>query len=112
MVPGSHRLGLLDTVPHPATPMVHDARITDDAFRPLLMARGDVAVLSGFLVHRTGERGDARVRVALSLRYNNADEPSFVARGYPSPYSYSYQLELITEGFPKADDIRRVFPGD
>lgn len=108
-VPGSHKLGLLDTVPHPATPMVSDERIRDEDYIPLLAKRGDLVVLSGFLVHRTGERGDDRVRVAMSLRYNNAAEPTYAAHGYPTPYKYDYQLELLFENFPAENEVRELY---
>jgi phytanoyl-CoA hydroxylase len=108
-VPGSHKLGLLDTVPHPATPMVSDARIRDEDYIPLLPKRGDLVVFSGFLVHRTGERGDDRVRVALSLRYNNAAEPSYAAHRFPTPYTYGYQLDLLYENFPAENAVRELY---
>ncbi len=111
VVPGSHTLGLLETEPHPATPAVVDPRMTDDLYQPVTVRRGDVVALSGFLVHRTGTRGDQRVRAALSLRYNNTVEPSFVARGYPQPYTQSYRRDLITENFPSAADLAAIFPG-
>ena len=87
-IPGSHKWGLLNTVPHPATPMAEDARLRDEDFVALYSKRGDLTVFSSFLVHRTAERGDARVRLAMSLRYNNAAEPHYVAHGYPTPYKY------------------------
>ncbi len=108
-VPGSHKLGLLDTEPHAAIPAVSDPRIRDEDYIPLLVERGDVGVFNGFLVHRTSERGDDRVRVAMSLRYNNAAEPSYVAHGYATPYKYGYQLELLFENFPTEQQIHRIF---
>lgn len=112
VVPGSHRLGLLDTVPHPATPMVNDPRIRDEDYIPVLVEPGDAVVFSGFLVHRTGEQGDARIRLALSLRYNNLAEPTYIAHGYPTPYRYSYQLELLFNDFPAAEQVQAVYPAD
>lgn len=110
VVPGSHHLGLLDTVPHPATPMVNDARIRDEDYIPVVVEPGDAVVFSGFLVHRTGAQGDGRIRLALSLRYNNLAEPSYVAHGYPTPYKYSYQRELMFEDFPTPEQVRAVYP--
>ena len=110
VVPGSHRFGLLDTVAHIMTPTVNDPRITEDAFVPLSVEPGDVAIFSTFLVHRTGEKGDGKLRVAYSARYNNAVESSFVEHGFPTPYKYSYQTELIVENFPTVDDVARFFP--
>ena len=110
VVPRSHLFGLLTTAPHVMTPMVSDARITEAAFRPLSVEPGDVAVFSTFLVHRTGERGDRLVRIAFSARYNNALETTYVEHGYPTPYKYYYQTDLIYEGFPTTEDLAAVFP--
>lgn len=111
LVPGSHTMGLLETEDHPATPVVTDERISDSDFEPVLVKRGELVVISGFTVHRTGEKGDGRVRVAVSCRYNNAAEPTFVARGYASPYRHSYDRNLMVENFPSKDEMRAVFPG-
>ncbi len=110
VIPGSHLYGLLDTVEHIMTPTVSDPRITEDQYRPLPMEPGDVVIFSSFLVHRTGETGDGNVRIAFSTRFNNAAEPTYVEHGYPTPYKYSYQTDLIVPDFPKPADLRTIFP--
>jgi hypothetical protein len=109
MVPGSHLLGLLNTVEHIMTPMVDDARITERDYVAVLAQPGDVIVFSSFMVHRTGERGDGSVRLALSTRFNNAREPSYVRRGYATPYKFSYRTDLMVPDFPPTADVRAVF---
>lgn len=109
IIPGSHKLGLANTVPHVATPMVKDDRVNEDDFMPLYPKRGDLAIFSGFMVHRTGEHGDDRVRVAMSLRYNNAAEPGYIAHAYPTPYKYDYQLELLFDGFPAEGEVEKLY---
>lgn len=109
VAPGSHRLGLLPAVPHPFGTTVADGRLGDDAFVPLGAVPGDVVVFSMFLVHRTGVSLRPGVRWAVSFRYNNLDELSFAARDFPNPYIYRPKDELLLEGFPTADDIRRIF---
>jgi hypothetical protein len=108
-VPGSHRLGLLGTVEHIMTPAVHDPRITDDRFVAVPVDPGDVIVFSSFMVHRTGERGDGNLRIALSTRFNNAREPSYVQRSFAVPYKFSYRLDLIVPDFPTVEDVEAVF---
>ncbi|MDB5425661.1 MAG: hypothetical protein JWQ29_3077 [Phenylobacterium sp.] len=110
VVPRSHLLGLLDTAEHIMTPTVADPRITEDLFRPLPMQPGDVVAFSSFLVHRTGEQGDGQVRIAFSTRYNNAEEPTYVGHGYPTPYKYSYRTDLMVPDFPQASHLKRIFP--
>lgn len=110
VVPRSHLLGLLDTVDHIMTPAVSDPRIADDKYIPIEAMPGDIVVLSSFLVHRTSEVDDGLVRIALSGRFNNAREKTYVEHGYPTPYKYSYQTELLHEGFPTLSDIAAIFP--
>jgi len=109
VVRGSHLFGLLDTVEHAMTPSVSDPRITEDRYESIDAEPGDVIAFSSFLVHRTADRGDGAVRIALSTRFNNALEPSYVDRGYPSPYKYSYRLDLMTPDFPPVERIRETF---
>lgn len=111
IIPRSHLLGLLPTVDHIQTPSVSDPRIREEDYQALAMSPGDVVAFSTFLVHRTGEQGDGQVRIAYSGRFNNAAEDTYVAHGYPTPYKYSYQTDLIVPDFPKAKDLARVFPG-
>ena len=110
-VPRSHLLGLLDTVEHIQTPTVSDPRTTDDKFIPIPVEPGDIIFFSSFMVHRTSEEDDGLVRIALSGRFNNAKEKTYVEHGYPTPYKYSYQTDLIYEGFPTLADLAAVFPG-
>jgi phytanoyl-CoA hydroxylase len=105
VVRGSHRRGLLNTVDHIMTPSVSDPEITDDMFEHIDMEPGDVLAFSAFMVHRTSERSDGLARIALSTRFNNALEATYVERGFPSPYRYSYQLDLITPDFPSAEQV-------
>jgi ectoine hydroxylase-related dioxygenase (phytanoyl-CoA dioxygenase family) len=110
VAPGSHLHGLMDTVDHIMTPAVSDPRITEESYQALSLQPGDVVAFSSFLVHRTGEAGDGHVRIAFSTRYNNAAEPTYVAHGYPTPYKYSYQTDLIVPDFPRAADLKAIFP--
>ena len=109
IIGGSHRGGLLPSVDDPFGHRVADGAVDESQFAPLPLRRGDVGFFSGFLVHRTGMVGGATVRIALSYRYNNAAEPSFVARNYPSPYVYRPDMRLLTDDFPAAADVRHLF---
>jgi phytanoyl-CoA hydroxylase len=109
VIRASHRGGLLPSVEDPFGHRIADGQVDETDFSPVLVRRGDVIFFSGFLVHRTGNAGGGRVRIALSYRYNNAAEPSFVARNYPSPYIYRPDMRLLQENFPTAADVSRVF---
>ena len=109
VIRASHRGGLLPSVDDPFGHRIADGQVDETDFSPVTVRRGDVIFFSGFLVHRTGSAGGGRVRIALSYRYNNAAEPSFVARNYPSPYVYRPDMRLLDDNFPTADDIRQLF---
>ena len=109
VVAGSHRFGLLKSTPHPVAPAVSDPRIRDDDYTAVLVEPGDAVVYSGFLVHCTSTEGDERIRLALSLHYNNIAEPSFIKRDFPSPYKYSAKLDLMVENFPTVKQIKTIF---
>ena len=110
VIPKSHLLGLLDTAQHIMTPTVSDPRITEDQYVAVPMEPCDVIVFSSFLVHRTSEEDDGLTRIALSGRFNNALEQTYVAHGFPTPYKYSYQTDLIVKDFPTAVDLAKIFP--
>jgi phytanoyl-CoA hydroxylase len=110
VVPKSHLFGLLDTVEHIMTPAVSDSRISEESYVPIPVEPGDIIFFSSFLVHRTGEQDDGLVRVALSGRFNNAQEQTFVEHGYPTPYKYTYRTDLMFEKFPSLADLAKIFP--
>ena len=109
VVPGSHRRGLLATEPDPFGTRVAKNLVADADFVPLTAGPGDVVVFSMFTVHRTGLRQGAGVRWAASFRYNNLDEPGFVARGYPNPYIYRPRDDLLSPDVPDGAAVAGVF---
>jgi phytanoyl-CoA hydroxylase len=109
VISGSHRRGLLPSVDDAFGHRVADGEVDEADFSPVLLRRGDAVFFSGFLIHRTGAHGSNNVRIALSYRYNNAAEPSFVAHNYPSPYIYRPDMRLLQDNFPTAADVVRFF---
>jgi phytanoyl-CoA hydroxylase len=109
VAPGSHMRGLLPSTDDAFGHRIVDGLVSDEDFKPLPLRRGDVVVFSGFLVHRTGALGGNRVRIALSYRFNNAADPSYVERNYPMPYVYRPDLRLLRDNFPTTADIDPYF---
>lgn len=109
VVPGSHRRGLLATEPDPFGTRVAKDLVSEADFVPLTAGPGDVVAFSMFTVHRTGLRQGAGVRWAASFRYNNLDEPGFVARGYPNPYIYRPRDDLLSAEVPDGEAVSRAF---
>jgi phytanoyl-CoA hydroxylase len=109
VIPGSHRQGLrpsemTDGYGHMMQPV--DA----GEFVPVEVRTGDALFFSSLLVHQSGTNSSDLLRWSCHFRYNNLREPTFVSRGFPHPYIYKPQEELITPDFPQLDDVRKVFP--
>ena len=86
--PGSHKRGLLE------------ADLVD----------GYALFFSTLLVHQSGTNVSSGIRWSCHFRYNNLREGTFIQRGFPHPYLYKPQSDLITPGFPTLADVRAVFP--
>ena len=79
-------------------------------FESVLVNRGDVVFMSYYTLHRTGIDGfKNNVRIAVSTRYDNADEATFVRRGFPTAYGRLVNRNLVDESFPSDDDIINIF---
>jgi len=110
VIPGSHRLGLLrsnmiDGYGHVDEP-VDTSRMV-----PIEVEAGDALFFSALLVHRSGTNITDSIRWSCHFRYNNLAEPTFVERGYPHPYIYGPQEDLITADFPTGEQVARTFDG-
>ena len=105
VAPGSHKAGL-----YPALRKDHifevDGTITN--WTPIEAQPGDVVFMSAFTVHRSSMEGRG-LRIATSMRYENAAEPTFIERGYPFAHKRVVASELITPDFPSAEQVQRVF---
>lgn len=108
-IPGSHRRGLLPTSGHPHLHKVADHALGDIPFQAVHLKPGGVALFSGFTVHRSGINRSGVVRWAVAFRFNNLGDPTFIHRGLPNPYHFIPRTDLVTPGFPSAEDLARIF---
>jgi len=109
VVPGSHKMGLLTTAVINSFGKVD--RFNDADFISLEATQGDVLFFSSFLVHRSGTNTTNSIRWSCHFRFNNLEERTFVERGYPHPYLYKPQDDLITPGFPAPEMLDELFAG-
>ncbi len=107
VVPGSHKLGLLTTAVVSSFGKVD--RFEDADFVSVEANQGDVLFFSSFLVHRSGSNVTDSIRWSCHFRFNNLNERTFVERGYPHPYLYKPQDELITPNFPAREILDEFF---
>jgi len=78
-------------------------------FQPIEVQRGDAIVFSSFLVHRSGTNSTESIRSSCHFRYNNLLEEILIQRGYPHPFIYRLQGELIAPQFPEKKLLAQVF---
>ncbi|MBS1812408.1 MAG: phytanoyl-CoA dioxygenase family protein [Acidobacteria bacterium] len=108
IVPGSHVWGLLPSEQDEWYRKVSEGDHFN--YQSVEVTAGDALFFSSFLLHRSGNNITDSIRWSCHFRYNDISEETFIARRYAHPYVYKAQQELITENFPTAEDLQRVFP--
>ena len=108
LIPGSHARGLWPgVITNNALEIREGFAETDWVAVPA--ARGDVVIFTGFTVHRTAVDGCSGLRIASSTRYENAAEPTFVARNYPCAYKRTVEREFLHKDFPTPDQVSAIY---
>ena len=108
IIPGSHKLGLLPSEMSDGYGHIEEPVTLPDAL-PVEVEVGDALFFSAFLVHQSGTSVVESIRWSCHFRYNNLREPTFIDRGFPHPYIYKPQEELITKDFPPRTRVAEVF---
>lgn len=111
IIPGSHKWGLLDADIVDGYGHLHDA-VDESQLMSVEIEVGDALFFSSLLVHRSGTNVTDSIRWSCHFRYNNLHERTFVERGFPHPYLYQPQKELITPAFPDHAQVRNTFAPD
>jgi hypothetical protein len=111
VIAGSHKLGLVPMNEKGNTSWEVDNTCFDEReFIPVEVEVGDVVFMSMFTIHRSSVSGQAgRYRIAVSTRFDNADEPTFIDRAYPSAYIRSVHREQYVQNFPSPELIANIF---
>jgi phytanoyl-CoA hydroxylase len=108
VLPGSHKWGLLD-----ATTVGYEGYLTDNIkeedFVQTNYEVGDILIFSAFLIHRSGTNTTHNIRWSVQFRYNNLGDPTFIERGYPMPYIYKANHDIVTPNFPSVQQVREVY---
>lgn len=109
VVPGSHRLGLMEAESDDWYMHVAESRARELTFVPVDTQAGDMLFFSMFLVHRSGTNTLDTHRYAVQYRYNDAAEPSYVTRDYPTTYRSDPPVTNLLTSLGSADDLAKVF---
>jgi phytanoyl-CoA hydroxylase len=107
IIPGSHLWGLQES--REDAWYRHIEGLQDDHYKSLEMEAGDALFFSAFLVHRSGDNVTDSIRWSCHFRYNDLEEPTFISRKYPNPYTYAPQQELVTKDFPSSEQLQNAF---
>ena len=105
IIPGSHVQGLC-----PGREVNNDYKIDEqylaaNPFERVNIAEGDAVIMSPFLVHRTGLSETDRLRIAASWKFEDALEPTFIARNLPFAQSRHVSHHLVTPDFPSPAEM-------
>ena len=111
VIPGSHQKGLLSMIDHgTSTSEVDPAAYDERKFIPVEVETGDVVFMSYFTIHRSCTVGTpGRCRIAVSTRFDNAYEPTYLERAYPTAYVRSVHREQYVVAFPTLEQVQKVF---
>ena len=107
IIPESHLWGLLES--HQDEWYRHIEGLRDEQYQSIEMKAGDALFFSAFLVHRSGNNQTDSIRWSCHFRYNDLEEPTFVSRKYPNPYTYAPQQDLLTRDFPSIEELRKSY---
>lgn len=111
VIPGSHRWGLLEADIVDGYGNLRES-IDKSRLVPVEIERGDALFFSSLLVHQSGTNVTESIRWSCHFRYNNLHEETFIRRGFPHPYIYRPQEELISPNFPARAEISKIFHSD
>jgi ectoine hydroxylase-related dioxygenase (phytanoyl-CoA dioxygenase family) len=108
IIPGSHTRGLMAANTTGYAGSIQE-ELKEEDFVQTEYELGDLLLFSAFLIHRSGNNVTRNIRWSVQLRYNNLAEPTFIERGYPMPYLYKPQEELVTPDFPSVAQLEAVY---
>ncbi len=111
VIVGSHKRGLLPMVDYGnAQWEIRRDLYCEDDFLPVAVDIGDVVFMSMFTIHRTSGNGiPGCFRLAASTRFDNAEEPTFIERCYPSAYQRIVHRDQHSPDFPSEEQIEAAF---
>ena len=111
LIPKSHKAGLYETENESGhTPVINSLSVNEQDFIDIEVGIGDVILMSVFTVHRSKVIGkNSNLRIALSTRFDDGSEESFINRCYPTAYQRTVHRDLFVQDFPALSDIKKIF---
>ena len=110
VIPNSHKQGLQTFEMVDSFGLVSEEILDGQKFVPVEVKKGDVLFFSSFLIHQSGNNSTENgIRWSCHFRYNDMNETQFIERGYPHPYVYYPNPEVITKNYPDIETVKNYF---
>lgn len=109
IIPGSHLGGLYSGKMGANAFEIDPAHYREEELIPVCARPGDALLMSVFLVHRSSIKGGERVRIASSMRYENAANPYFIEHAYPTVHKRVVDRHFLYDDLPTIDQVRAAF---
>ncbi|MFT6202688.1 MAG: phytanoyl-CoA hydroxylase [Spirosomataceae bacterium] len=110
IVPKSHKFGLRTNQFTDGFGTLPPEEAEKHSWEPVEVKAGDALFFSSMLYHRSGSNDTENgIRWSCHFRYNDMDEPTFIERGFPHPYIYHPNPDIITPDFPTEQDIEKAY---
>jgi ectoine hydroxylase-related dioxygenase (phytanoyl-CoA dioxygenase family) len=94
IIPGSHAEGLRECTAKSNVSQITLSNDEEMRYIDVVCNPGDVIIFSTFLIHRTKLTGDS-ARIAVSNRFDNMFEKSFIERSFPCAYVRIVDRNLV-----------------
>ena len=110
VIPESHKLGLKSTAMIDSLGIIPEEVLANYDFMPVQVKKGDALFFSSFLIHQSGNNSTENgIRWSCHFRYNDMAENTFIERGFPHPYVYYPNPDLLTPNAPSLDDLLNYY---
>lgn len=108
IIPGSHAEGLRECAAKSNVSQITLSNDEEMRYVDVVCNPGDVVIFSTFLIHRTKLAGDS-ARIAVSNRFDNMFEKSFIERSFPCAYVRIVDRNLVN--VPDNEYIKKTLNG-
>lgn len=109
VAPGSHLGGLYPGEVSENVYKTHPDSYEENSFIAAELDYGDVLFLSAFTLHRTRLSDSNGFRIAVSTRYDNASETTFIHRKYPFAQKRVVTRDFLHPNFPTLEQVKEIF---
>jgi ectoine hydroxylase-related dioxygenase (phytanoyl-CoA dioxygenase family) len=110
VIPQSHRDGMLPGKVTEKYYEIDPSCYRNEDFLPVEVEAGDVVLMSSFTIHRSGTEGRRNdVRISCSIRFDNAEEETFITRTYPTVYKRTVDRAILEKDFPTKEQVQEIF---